>query len=429
MSHTANRKISVIGLGYVGLPIAIAFSQCMKVIGFDINQNRIDELKNGIDKTGEVPTTELKTSNINFISDFRELSDADFHIITVPTPVDDKKQPNLEALFLATETVGKILKEDDIVVYESTVYPGLTEEECIPILENKSGLICGKDFFLGYSPERINPGDCKNTLSTIVKIVSAQDKNTLEIIANVYSLVVDAEIYKASSIKVAEAAKVIENTQRDLNIALINELAILFEKMDIDTHDVLDAASTKWNFLPFKPGLVGGHCVGVDPYYLTYKSSMLGYIPEVILAGRKINDSIGKYVADKVIDKLKSKYDDLSGLVVTILGVTFKENIPDIRNTKVLDIIIELKEYPLEIQIHDPYADSDFESQHNLKLIEFKDLKKSDVIILAVPHRDFIKQGWQLVSKLANIGGCIVFDIKSILNRNCKPEEIELFRL
>ena len=428
MNYTTNRKISIIGLGYVGLPIAVAFSQSMKVIGFDISQNRIDELKNGIDRTGEVSTAKLKKSNINFISNSEELSEADFHIITVPTPVDDKKQPNLEALFLATETVGKILKEGDIVVYESTVYPGLTEEECAPVLESKSGLICGKDFFLGYSPERINPGDCKNTLSTIVKIVSAQNKNALDIIADVYSLVVDAGVYKAPSIKVAEAAKVIENTQRDLNIALINELAILFEKMDIDTHDVLEAAGTKWNFLSFEPGLVGGHCVGVDPYYLTYKSSTLGYVPEVILAGRKINDSIGKYVADKVINKLKSKCDDFSGLVVTILGVTFKENIPDIRNTKVLDIVAVLKEYPLEIQIHDPYADSDFESQHHLKLTEFTDLKKSDVIILAVPHRNFIEQGWRLVSKLINTSGGIVFDIKSILDRNCKPEGIELFR-
>ena len=428
MNHKINRKISVIGLGYVGLPIAVAFSQSMKVIGFDISQNRIDELKNGIDRTGEVSTTDLKASNIHFISDFRELSEADFHIVTVPTPVDDKKQPNLEALFLATETVGKILKEGDIVVYESTVYPGLTEEECAPILENKSGLICGKDFFLGYSPERINPGDCKNTLSTIVKIVSAQDKNTLEIMTDVYSLVVDAEVYKAPSIKVAEAAKVIENTQRDLNIALINELAILFGKMGIDTHDVLDAAGTKWNFLPFKPGLVGGHCVGVDPYYLTYRSSMLGYIPEVILAGRKINDSIGKYIADKVIDKLKSKCDDFSELVVTILGVTFKENISDIRNTKVLDIINELKKHSLQLQIYDPYADSDFESQHNLKLTEFSDLKKSDVIILAVPHKNFIKEGWQLVTKLTKTNGSIVFDIKSILDRNYKPQGIELVR-
>ena len=428
MSQTTNRKISIIGLGYVGLPIAVAFSRSTKVIGFDISQNRIDELKNGIDRTDEVSSAELKTSNINFISNFKELSEADFHIITVPTPVDDKKQPNLKSLFLATETLGKILKKGDIVVYESTVYPGLTEEECAPILENQSGLRCGKDFFLGYSPERINPGDRKNTLSKIVKIVSAQNKNTLNIIADVYSLVVDAGIYKAPSIKVAEAAKVIENTQRDLNIALINELAILFEKMDIDTHDVLKAAGTKWNFLSFEPGLVGGHCVGVDPYYLTYKSSTLGYTPEVILAGRKINDSIGKYVAEKVINILKSKYYDFNGVVITILGVTFKENIPDIRNTKVLDIIVALKDYPLEIQIHDPHADNDFERQHNLKLTELADLKKSDVIILAVPHRNFIEQGWRLVSKLANTNGSIVFDIKSILNRKQKPKGIELYR-
>jgi len=429
MNKTTDRKISVIGLGYVGLPIAVAFGQSREVIGFDISKNRISDLKNGFDKTNEVKNDALESSNINFISDFKKLSEADFHIITVPTPVDKTKKPNLEALLSASDTVGKILKEGDIVVYESTVYPGLTEEECAPVLEKQSGLKCGKDFFLGYSPERINPGDKKNTLSSIIKIVSAQDKNTLNIISDVYSLIVDAGVYKAPSIKVAEAAKVIENTQRDLNIALINELAILFEKMDIDTQDVLKAAGTKWNFLSFEPGLVGGHCVGVDPYYLTYKSSMLGYTPEVILAGRKINDGIGKYIADIVIDKLKNKYDDFDRLVVTILGVTFKENISDIRNTKVLDIINELKKHSLQVQIHDPLANNDdFEIQYKLNLTKLSDLRKSDVIILAVPHSNFIKQGWSLISRLTNNDGSIVFDVKSILDRDSRPEKVELFR-
>jgi UDP-N-acetyl-D-galactosamine dehydrogenase len=430
MSHTINRSISITGLGYVGLPIAIAFDQTMKVIGFDVNQSRIDELKNGIDRTGEVKLDMLRTSNISFTSDFNELSKANFHIITVPTPIDDAKKPNLKPLLSASKTVGKILKKGDIVVYESTVYPGVTEDECAPILESQSGLKCGKDFFLGYSPERINPGDKKNTLNTIVKIISAQDQNTLNIIADVYSLVVDAGLYKAPSIKVAEAAKVIENIQRDLNIALINELAILFKKMNIDTHDVLDAASTKWNFLSFEPGLVGGHCIGVDPYYLTYKSTLLGYEPEVILAGRKINNAVGKYITDTVINNLKAKHKDLSGVVVTVLGVTFKENIPDIRNTKVLDILMELEKHPMEIQIYDPYVDSDeFKNQYKFTVTELNNIKESDAIILAVPHSNFVEQGWELISKLVNPDSCIVFDVKSILKRSSKPKNIELFRL
>ena len=393
----SERSISVIGLGYVGLPVAIAFGQITKVIGFDINQNRIDELKSGIDKTGEVSFSELSGSDVDFTSDLNDLMKADFHIIAVPTPIDDFKKPDLNPLLSASRAVGKILKEGDIVVYESTVYPGATEDECATILQDESGLMSGTDFFLGYSPERINPGDKIHTFKTIKKVVSAQDANTLEIIANIYSSVVDAGVFKAASIKVAEAAKVIENTQRDLNIALMNELAIIFKRMDIDTHDVIETAATKWNFLPFKPGLVGGHCIGVDPYYLTYKSASLGYLPQVILSGRETNDGMGEYIADTVISNLKNRNKDLNGIIITILGITFKENVPDIRNTRVLDIISALRNYPITIQIYDPYADSlDVRNEYQINMTEFDDLKSSDAVILAVSHDDFIMKDGHL---------------------------------
>ena len=426
----SERSISVIGLGYVGLPVAIAFGQITKVIGFDINQNRIDELKNGIDKTGEVSFSELSGSDVDFTSDLNDLMKADFHIIAVLTPIDDFKKPDLNPLLSASRAVGKILKEGDIVVYESTVYPGATEDECATILQDESGLMSGTDFFLGYSPERINPGDKIHTFKTIKKVVSAQDANTLEIIANIYSSVVDAGVFKAASIKVAEAAKVIENTQRDLNIALMNELAIIFKRMDIDTHDVIETAATKWNFLPFKPGLVGGHCIGVDPYYLTYKSASLGYLPQVILSGRETNDGMGEYIADTVISNLKNRNKDLNGIIITILGITFKENVPDIRNTRVLDIISALRNYPITIQIYDPYADSlDVRNEYQINMTEFDDLKSSDAVILAVSHDDFIMQGWTLISKLLNSEGGVVYDIKSTLDRNNRPENINLLRL
>ena len=426
----SKRSVSVIGLGYVGLPVAIAFGQIAKVIGFDINQKRIDELKNGIDKTGEVISSELSASDVDFTSDSNDLMKADFHIIAVPTPIDDAKKPDLNPLLLASRAVGKILKKGDIVVYESTVYPGATEGECATILQDESGLMIGIDFFLGYSPERINPGDKTHTFKTIKKVVSAQDANTLEIVANVYSSVVDAGVFKAASIKVAEAAKVIENTQRDLNIALMNELAIIFKRMDIDTHDVIETAATKWNFLPFKPGLVGGHCIGVDPYYLTYKSASLGYLPQVILSGRETNDGMGEYIADTVISNLKNRNKDLNGIIITILGITFKENVPDIRNTRVLDIISALRNYPITIQIYDPYADSlDVRNEYQINMTEFDDLKSSDAVILAVSHDDFIMQGWTLISKLLNSEGGVVYDIKSTLDRNNRPENINLLRL
>jgi len=430
MNEVVNRSISVIGLGYVGLPVAVAFGQLSKVIGFDINQKRVDELKNGIDKTGEVISSELSTSNVYFTSDIDELSKADFHIVAVPTPIDDSRNPDLRPLLSASRSVGKILKKGDIVVYESTVYPGATEDECASILEKESGLKSGKDFSLGYSPERINPGDKKHTFKTIKKVVSAQDENTLQIVADIYSLVVEAGVFKASSIKVAEAAKVIENTQRDLNIALMNELAILFKRMDIDTHDVLEAAGTKWNFLPFEPGLVGGHCIGVDPYYLTYKSASLGYSPQVILSGRGINDNMGKHIADTLIDVLKEESRDINEFVITILGITFKENVPDIRNTRVIDIIKELRNFPVTIQVYDPCADRiNVSEKYQIDLVKLDDLEKADAVILAVPHNDFISQGWKIISETLNADGGIVYDIKSILDRNKKPDNVNLIRL
>lgn len=424
------RKISVVGLGYVGLPVAVAFGQDSNVIGFDINKNRIEELIVGIDKTGEVNSSELKSTKIHFTSDLTDLAKADFHIIAVPTPIDEAKKPDLFPLIAASKTVGAILKKNDIVVYESTVYPGATEEECASILEEVSGLECGKDFFLGYSPERINPGDKKHTFRTIKKVVSAQDDATLEIVAEVYSSVVDAGIFKAASIKVAEAAKVIENTQRDLNIALMNELAVLFKKMDIDTHDVLQAAGTKWNFLPFEPGLVGGHCIGVDPYYLTHKSESLGYTPQVILSGRKINDSMGKFIADSLIDNLKLTNKKLDNIVITILGITFKENVPDIRNSRVIDIINELRNHPVTIQVYDPCAEEqDVKNEYKINLTKFEALQKSDAVVIAVPHDEFIENEWDGISNLLHPAGGIVYDVKSILERRNKPSNIKLYRL
>jgi UDP-N-acetyl-D-galactosamine dehydrogenase len=430
MSQAIKRNISVIGLGYVGLPVAVAFGKKRKVIGFDINQKRINELKSGVEKTNEIDLSELKKVDIFFTSNKSELSRADFHIVTVPTPINDSKEPDLTPLILASKTIGEILKKGDIVVYESTVYPGVTEDECLPILEDTSGLKSNADFFVGYSPERINPGDKKHKFETIKKVVSAQNENTLEIIADVYASVVDAGIFKATSIKVAEAAKVIENTQRDLNIALMNELAILSKYMNIDTNDILETAGTKWNFLPFKPGLVGGHCIGVDPYYLTYKSTELGYSPKVILSGREINDGMGKFIADSLIDSLKKRNKITRNTVITILGVTFKENISDIRNTKVIDIFKELGNQPLTIQIYDPYADNqEAQEQHGIDLIELNDLKKADALVLAVPHKEFIDGGWKFINKLMGPDGGIVYDVKCVLDKNDIPKNIHLIRL
>ncbi|MDN6672002.1 MAG: nucleotide sugar dehydrogenase, partial [Staphylococcus equorum] len=347
------RNIAVVGLGYVGLPVAVTFGNKHKVIGFDINESRIQELKNNYDRTNEVKEDKLKLTNIEYTSNAVDLKKADFIIVAVPTPIDKHNKPDLLPLLKASETVGRVITPDTIVVYESTVYPGATEEDCVPVLEKYSGLVCGKDFFVGYSPERINPGDKVHTFETITKVVSGQTPEVLEIVADVYSSVVTAGVHKASSIKVAEAAKVIENTQRDVNIALMNELAIIFDKLNIDTNEVLKASGTKWNFLNFKPGLVGGHCIGVDPYYLTHKAQEVGHHPEVILAGRRINDNMAKHIASNVIKELLKQGLEVQGASVNVLGITFKENCPDLRNTKIIHIIEELKVYGLKIYVND----------------------------------------------------------------------------
>jgi UDP-N-acetyl-D-galactosamine dehydrogenase len=424
------RKISVVGLGYVGLPVAVAFSKLSRVIGFDIKESRISRLQAGFDDTNEISNAELKSSNILFTSDLQELRHADFHIVAVPTPVDNAHQPDLYPIVSASEVVGKILKKGDIVVYESTVYPGVTEEVCLPILEKFSKLKCGIDFKIGYSPERINPGDKDHTFTKILKIVSGQDEEALNIIADAYSSVVTAGVFRAKSIKVAEAAKVIENTQRDLNIALINELAIIFNLLNIETKDVLDAAGTKWNFLKFQPGLVGGHCIGVDPYYLTYKSEILGHKPEVILAGRRINDTMGKYVANKTIKEMIKLGQNVNESVVTILGLTFKENCPDLRNTKVIDIINELKEYGVSVQVHDPKAEKvDAEKYYGIKLLNYDELKKASTVILAVPHQEYLSWKFEKFASLLDKKPLLI-DLKSVLDKSeFEKNKIKVWRL
>src|SRR5699024_8590646 len=358
------------------------------------------------------------------------LSEADFIIVAVPTPITENKQPDLTPLLKASETVGKHMSKDTIIVFESTVYPGATEEDCVPVLEKHSGLTSGKDFFVGYSPERINPGDKVNTFKTITKVVSGQTDEVLNIIADVYASVVDAGVFKAKSIKVAEAAKVIENTQRDINIALMNELAIIFEKMGIDTSDVLEAAGTKWNFLNFSPGLVGGHCIGVDPYYLTYKAEQLGHYPEMILAGRQINDFTGKFIARKVVKDMIREGINLQSATITILGFTFKENVPDIRNTRVIDMIEELESFGLTVQVTDAYADAEEVKRHyDIDLVDQKDLKKTDAVIYAVPHEGYQDIGWQLFDDLYNSNDLLVFDVKGELERENKPSNVILRRL
>lgn len=425
-----NRIVSVVGLGYVGLPVAVAFGKIRKTIGFDINQVRIKELQDGHDRTGEVESSDLKEANIIFTAEIEELKQADFHIVAVPTPVDDANQPDLSLMLKASETVGKALKLGDIVVYESTVYPGVTEDECVPVLERVSGLSCGVDFKVGYSPERINPGDKEHTFTKIKKVVSGQDAESLEIVAQVYESVVTAGVHRAASIKVAEAAKVIENTQRDLNIALMNELAIIFDRMGIDTGDVLEAAGTKWNFLKFRPGLVGGHCIGVDPYYLTHKAEKIGYIPQVILAGRRINDSVGKYVAQKAVKEMIQAGHYIRGCYVTVLGLTFKEDCPDLRNSKVIDIIRELQEYGINVQVHDPLADRD-EAKHEygVTLTSLEELEPAAAVIAAVAHEMY--RGWS-VQQLAGLMGKspVVVDIKGTFDRSeLDAAGIRLWRL
>lgn len=385
------RIISVIGLGYVGLPVAVAFGKVRRTVSFDINPVRIKELQTGFDRTGEVTTADLLAADILFTENIAELALADFHIVAVPTPVDEAHQPDLSLMYKASETVGKALKKGDIVVYESTVYPGVTEDECVPVLERVSGLVCGRDFTVGYSPERINPGDKEHTFTRIKKVVSGQDAETLEIVAGVYESVVTAGVHRATSIKVAEAAKVIENTQRDLNIALMNELALIFDRMGIDTNDVLEAAGTKWNFLKFKPGLVGGHCIGVDPYYLTHKAEKIGYIPQVILAGRRINDGMGTFVAQRTIREMIHAGHNILGNTVTVLGLTFKEDCPDLRNSKVIDIINELSDYGIDVQVCDPMAEpAEAIHEYGVRLVPPDSLKPAAAVVAAVAHSQFL---------------------------------------
>ena len=423
-----NRKIAVIGLGYVGLPVAAAFARSgVPVIGFDIDRKRVEELRAGHDRTLEVDTSDLRRKALQFEHEPARLAAADFYIVTVPTPIDGARRPDLGAVLSASRTVGKVLKRGDIVVYESTVYPGTIEEECLPVLQDESGLAGGSDFTVGYSPERINPGDKEHRLESIIKVVSAQDARTLDIVANVYGSVVKAGIHRAPSIKVAEAAKVIENTQRDLNIAFMNELSAIFHQLNIDTGDVLAAASTKWNFLKFQPGLVGGHCIGVDPYYLTFRAEKAGYHPEIILAGRRINDAMGERVARECMRALMQR--GRANPTVTILGMTFKENIPDIRNSKVIDIARELQRVGVDVQVTDPLASSD-ETVHEygIRLTPIASLRPADAVVLAVAHRDYVAGSWPLVAQLLKGGEGIVLDIKARLDRDKKPKGIDLWR-
>lgn len=424
------RKISVLGLGYVGLPVAVAFGHRVPTVGFDISEERIKELSNGYDRTAEVGKEDLLAADIHFTRDPRVLKTADFHIVAVPTPIDNAKQPDLGPLLSASHSVGQALTPGDIVVYESTVFPGVTEEVCVPVLEQESGLRCGIEFHVGYSPERINPGDQDHRFANIVKVVSGQDQHTLNIIADTYEKVVEAGVYCANSIKVAEAAKVIENTQRDLNIALMNELAVIFNQMGIDTRDVLEAAGTKWNFLPFSPGLVGGHCIGVDPYYLTYKSTLIGYNPQVILAGRRINDDMGKFVADQVVKQLIRLGHNVRHCRITVLGLAFKEDVADLRNTRVVDIIHELKDYGLSVQVHDPRVDSgEAKRQLGVELTDWAHLAPAHCVIVAVAHREYLEGGWKKIREILMEGKAVVADIKGILNRSKIPDQVSLWRL
>lgn len=425
MTKVSTRIISVIGLGYVGLPVAVAFGQRGEVVGFDINQSRIKELQAGRDHTGAVTLEELHSSKILYTANAADLARADFHIIAVPTPVDKANQPDLTPLELASETVGGILKKGDIVVYESTVYPGATQEVCVPILEYISGLKCGPDFKVGYSPERINPGDSEKTFTKIKKVVSGQDAESLGIIADAYGMVVDAGIHRASSIRVAEAAKVIENTQRDLNIALMNELAIIFEKMEISTADVLEAAGTKWNFLKFTPGLVGGHCIGVDPYYLTYKAEQLGYNPQVILAGRQINDGMGKFIAQVAVKKMIHAGQNILGSRALILGVTFKENCPDTRNSKVIDIVKELREFGISCDVCDPLANpKEVQHEYGIQVSSWDTAsnQKYELIVGAVAHDQFRQMSPAQVRNISK-ANTVIIDVKGIFKATEEKSE------
>ncbi len=430
---SGEEKLSLVGLGYVGMPIAVAFAKKIKVVGYDFNAAKIDLYKKGLDPTREVGDDAIAKTEVEFTADPEKLRECKFHIVAVPTPVNDDHTPDLSPVEGASHTLGKYLTKGSVVVYESTVYPGVTEDVCVPILEQESGLKCGVDFKIGYSPERINPGDKVHRLETITKIVSGMDEETLDVVAKVYSLVALAGVYRADSIKVAEAAKVIENSQRDINIAFMNELSMIFHKMGIDTKSVLEAAGTKWNFLKFSPGLVGGHCIGVDPYYLTYKAESLGYHSQIILSGRRINDDMGKYIAESAVKSLIKENIAVRNAKVAILGFTFKENCPDTRNTKVIDIYNELREYGIDPVVVDPQADSD--EAKRLYGITFKtmnDVKDMDLVIVAVAHDDFVAYTPEDIARFYNPSHetKVFMDIKGIYNKdNFKAPEFDYWRL
>ena len=415
--------VAVVGLGYVGLPLAVEFGKKRKTVGFDLSQSKIDNYRKHIDPTGELSEAELRAAEYLSVStDPAILSDADYIVIAVPTPVDNAHNPDFRPLAGASETVGKVMKRGAIVVFESTVYPGATEEVCVPILEKFSGLKWKEDFHVGFSPERINPGDKEHTLTTILKIVSGDDADTLQKVADLYGSIIKAGVHCASSIKVAEAAKVIENTQRDLNIALMNELSIIFDKIGIDTLEVLQAAGTKWNFLPFRPGLVGGHCIGVDPYYLTHKAEMLGYHPQVILAGRRINDGMAKFVAEKTVKSMIAAGFPIKGSKVNVLGLTFKENCPDLRNSKVVDIVLELQSYGVEVHVHDPVAaPEDAQHEYGIDLKSWADLPRADAVVAAVPHKQLLSTPLTEIQSKLKDNGCFI-DVKSLYDQSALRE-------
>ena len=418
MLQLSELKIAIIGLGYVGLPLAVEFGKKVPVIGFDIHQKRIDELQSGQDHTLEVSPKELKqATHLSYTTNLQQLADCNFFIVTVPTPIDEFKQPDLTPLVKASESIARVLKKGDVVVYESTVYPGATEEVCIPVLEKNSGLKFNQDFYAGYSPERINPGDKLHRVTNILKITSGSTPAVADYVDQVYNLVVEAGTHKAASIKVAEAAKVIENTQRDVNIALINELALIFNKMGIDTEAVLQAAGTKWNFLPFRPGLVGGHCIGVDPYYLTHKAQAIGYNPEIILAGRRLNDGMGAYVVTQLVKAMLKKRIQVEDAKVLILGLSFKENCPDIRNTRIIDIVNELKEYHIQADVYDPWVDvSEAEHEYGITPVQTLENGKYDAVILAVAHQQFKVMGADAIRALGKADH-VLYDLKYVLSQ------------
>ena len=418
------------GMGYVGLPVAVAFGQRYEALGYDIDACRIGELQAGHDRTGEVSAAELAAANIFFTTDSEQLRRADFHIVAVPTPINDAKHPDTAPLVAASRSLGRVLSKGDIIVYESTVYPGATEELCIPILERESGLECGRDFYLGYSPERINPGDKEHIFTNITKIIAAREPAALDIIRQVYSSVLSAGVYEAPSIRVAEAAKVVENIQRDVNIALMNQLAMIFGRLDIDTHDVLDAAASKWNFLRFTPGLVGGHCIGIDPYYLTYRAARSGYIPDLILTARNINDGLGNHIAAQVVKAMLQAGHAPENSLVTVLGLTFKQDVADTRNTRVIDIINELREFNVPVQVSDACAQPDLvRDEYQLELVGQEALQPARAVILAVPHEVYLKQGWAWITGLLQGGRGIVYDVRARLDRDKTPQGVQLLRL